>query len=418
MAEPPAAEPPAAEPPPAADPPPAAEEKAAVGLVPTASFWTRYEFREGYADIGRAHPRFREMDMFWYRARFGLSTTPVDVGNGKNVVVFFEPQASGFWGDKNEGKPNNIADGALGIHQAKVRINGEGGGWLDAGRFEMAYGEHVVIGTVGWHQTARTFDGIRGHLKMDKGWLDLFFTQNYETPADQAPFGAGDAYFMGAYAGLGEMVGEGVDLDAYVLADVAPRSAPDPDELAANVTVGSRFKKKMGNLDIRAEAGVQFWAAGGPGGFAWHGLAEVGHKLGDATRVAAQGFAASGDDPTTTENEGWRQLYPTAHKFMGWMDIIGPRTNIMGGILRGRHKVGKTALGADAHVFLRMQPSTAGGSDDALAGIEIDTFAKHPLGKNLFVKGGYSIFLPGEDVYGPDKDPVHYVEATLGYTLK
>ncbi len=381
------------------------EEK--VGLVVTGSFFTRYELREGYDKVGRAHARFRESDFMRYRARFGLATTPVDIGNGKHVTLTFEPQASGFWADKG----GTLSDGALGIHQAKMRLT-HGDCWVDAGRFEMAYGEHLVIGTVGWHETARTFDGIRRHQKLEKGWFDFFFTQVAENPLDVKPTGSGDVYFTGIYAGLGEMIGEGMDLDAYLLSHVYPKVNVDT-ELGVQLTAGSRFKKKLGSVDVRAEGGLQL-GVGSLDQLAFQLDTEVGTNI-SGTRVAGGVWFASGDDASTAKNEGWDQLYPTAHKFLGFADIIGGRSNIMGGMARVRHKLDSVALGADAHLFLR--PQTPDGVD-AFTGIEVDTFALKSIGKGLGLRGGYSIFVPNETGPHGTSDLAHYVEIQLAYALK
>jgi len=386
---------------------PAVEPEEKPSLVVTGSFFTRYELREGYDDIGRNHPRYRESDFVFYRARLGLQTTPIDIGKGKHVVLTLEPQASGFWADK----PNTLTDGALNLHQGSMRIVADDY-WIDAGRFEMSYGDHVVIGNVGWHQTGRSFDGIRSRISLEKGWVDLFATQVQEDPFDVAPFASGDKYFNGVYAGLGPMLGEDVVLDAYLLNHVLPRTSEDT-ELGLQFTLGSRYKNNFGSVDLRAEAGVQV-GTGALEQLAFQGEAEVGSKLGK-TRIAAVGWYASGDDPTTSKNEGWDQLYPTAHKFMGLADIAGNRNNIMGGMARVRHPLDDIGLGADAHVFLQPEPT---GDSDAFTGVEVDAWALKNLGKGLGLRCGYSIFAPNEDGAFGTSDLAHYVEVQLAFALK
>ncbi len=384
---------------------PAPEKK--TGLNVTGSFFTRYELREGYDDVGRFHPRYRESDFVYYRARLGLTTDPVDIGKGRAVTLKLEPQSSGFWADK----PNTLTDGNLNIHQATLRVGGDGY-WVDIGRFEMSYGEHVVIGNVGWHQTGRSFDGIRSRISLDKGWVDVFATQVLEDPFEVAPFAAGDKYFSGVYAGLGPMLGEGVAFDLYLLNHITPR-LDENGELGPQFTAGSRYKRNFGTVDVRAEGGVQV-GTGGTEQLAFQALTEVGTKLG-ATRVAAQGWYASGDDPTTAKNEGWDQLYPTAHKFMGLADIAGARTNIMGGMLRVRHPLDDINLGADAHLFMR--PQTPDGVDSFTA-VEVDAWALKKLGKGLGLRGGYSIYAPTEGSVHGTSDLAHYLEVQLAYALK
>jgi len=394
--------------------PAAAKEPEPVGLIPTASFMTRYELRENYADLGKSG-RIGEGDGTAYRARFGFRTTPIDIDPTKKVILFFEPQASGFWADAS----STLSDAAVGVHTAKLRLQRKKC-WLDVGRFEMAYGDHLVIGNVGWHETGRTFDGIRRHGEVgtEGAWFDIFFTQVGEGRPTNPP-GGGDTYFAGVYAGLGPLLGKG-DLDAYVLALISPKDHADADpdpKWAEEITVGSRIKRPMGAADVRAEAGIQVGKRPGDvTAFAFQGEAEVGYEVAAGTRLAAGGFFASGDDPETENDEAWNQLFPTAHKFLGLSDIMGGRQNVMGGMLRAKHAAGKKVVVAgDAHLFLR--PQTA-DSVDAYTGAEVDFWTLYKVGKGLGLKGGYSVFVPNESgAFGTDT-LAHYVEVQLLFTLE
>jgi hypothetical protein len=389
-------------------------EPAPVGLVPTASFMTRYELRENYADLG-ASGRIAEGDGVAYRARFGLRTTAIQVEQGREVLLHFEPQASGFWADAS----STLSDAALGVHTAKLRLQGAGY-WFDAGRFEMAYGDHLVIGNVGWHETGRTFDGLRLHRRLggEGAWLDAFVTQVGEGRPDAAnPPGAGDTYFAGVYVGLGPLVGKG-DLDVYLLGLIWPKSHSDPDpQLAEEVTVGARAVQPFGKADLRAEAGLQVGKRPGDvSAFALQGEIEVGYAVADGTRFALGGYYATGDDPNSDTDEAWNQLFPTAHKFLGFADLMGGRQNVMGGMLRAKHAAGKKVVAAaDAHLFLRPQTPE---DVDAYTGAELDLWSLYLLGKGLGLKGSYSLFVPNESgPFGSDM-LAHYVEVQLLYTLK
>jgi hypothetical protein len=284
----------------------------------------------------------------------------------------------------------------------------------------MAYGEHLVIGTVGWHETGRSFDGARLHTSIgDKGaYVDSFVTQVAEDPTLVKPFGAGDQYFGGVYAGLGPNLGADMDLDGYVLGQLFPKTGGmTPIDTGLELTIGSRFKKKIDSFDVRAEAGIQV-GAGSIDMLAYQADAEIGVSLADGkARLACGGWYASGDDPDTLDtNEAWDQLYPTAHKFLGFADIMGARSNVMGGIARARYKAHpKLALGADGHLFLR--PQTPDGVD-AYTGVELDTWGMHPIGKGLGLRGGYSLFVPNESGPFATSDVAHYFELQLKYALK
>lgn len=415
-AKPPPATEPAPPPPPATTPGPATPvvrkgtPSAPVDLKVSASFFTRYELRENYADIGATMGRFSEFDAFVYRARLGVATSPIDIGGDKTVGLRFVPQVSGFWADRG----GTLVDSPLQLHEAVMRIN-SGKVWVDVGRFEMIYGDHLVIGNVGWHETARSFDGARARFPIGNqgAWLDAFFTYVAEgrlTGLTDTVF-EGDQLFAGAYLALGPNIGKGTAVDGYLLANTYVGFEQD---LSPELTLGGRYKARSGAIDTRVEAGVQFGKRPGDVSvFAFQGEGEVGFHTGP-TRIAAGAFFASGDDPDTETDESWNQLFPTAHKFLGWMDVIGGRSNVLGGMAKLHYTASKKlGLGAHAHLFLR--PQTAA---DSYTGIEVDTYAKHKIGKGLAARFGYHIFLPNETGPLGTDTPVHYVEITLGFTLK
>ena len=51
--------------------------------------------------------------------------------------------------------------------------------------------------------------------------------------------------------------------------------------------------------------------------------------------MSVEGIYASGNDPATEKHEGWDELYPTAHKFLGLADVFTravKRTNVRSGV--------------------------------------------------------------------------------------
>ncbi len=434
---------------PPAPPAPAAEaltaEKTAWSPIYTGSFFTRYELRSGYADAGvQRAPRFLEGDAMFYRARFGVGTGPIEVGQGLSVSLQATPQASGVWG----ALPNTISDAAFDLHEGYARVAGRYVRF-DAGRFELDYGEALVLGNLDWHQTGRTFDGARARVSSspESSWIDLFVTQLEESrPAGGGVFD-GDLYFVGAYAGLGPSITKGLELDVYLLSRVWAETstiALDPTgatmgsyerERAAEATLGVRAKQKLGSFDYRFEGGLQ--AGSRPGAaptptdtppsttqaaadvLAYHADLELGVQVVSKLRLSLEGMYASGDDPSTKKREGWDELYPTAHKFLGLSDAFfqagQKRTNVASGVLHITAKpTDALALTADAHVFSRLEEVSG---EKGYAASELDLGAAYALGKGLTLRGLYAAFLPSADFYAAD-DPVHYAELELRYTLK
>ncbi|MDD9943058.1 MAG: alginate export family protein, partial [Myxococcales bacterium] len=397
----------------------------------TGMFFTRYELRDGYARLGKTTPfqRLYDTDGVAYRARLGLKTAAIDLGDGWSSYVYFEPQGSGLIDTSG-----SLADPNMGMHQGALTLVAPAYS-LQVGRFEMAYGEHLIIGSVPWHQTGRAFDGARLHIAPDKEgpWGDLFITL-IDEGADgltNRAIGAADHYFAGTYLGLGPALGD-LDLDAYLLSrfwlggtveqEMMTSTTVDP---AAEMTLGSRLKGAAGVVDYRAEAGVQFGArkpnasADPTDVFAFQVDGELGVKPVDALRLAAHGWYASGDDPTDDDgtNNAWAQLYPTAHKFMGLSDVMGARSNLAGGALIINYAPAPSVkLTLDAQAFVR--PEVAPGEvDNGYAATEVDTGLVYAIGPGLIARAMYAILLPNEDVMG-DSEPAHFLEVEVKQVIK
>lgn len=428
----------------------------------TGSFFTRYELRENYDNVGVNRARFQDGDAVFYRTRLGIGTGPIDVGKDFKVALQFTPQASGVLGSL----PNTITDASLGLHEGYLRVSRHYVRF-DAGRFELNYGDAFIIGNLDWHQTARSFDGFRARIAASpsSAWLDLFATIIHEGHQQAIPFykaGDGDQLFFGAYAGLGPAISEGLDLDVYLLgqtwtesaraASMSPPAGNYKRDGATQITIGARAKQKIKRFDYRFEGGVQAGkrsvdalVAAMPANvaatdvLAYQGDLELGvAAVPDRLRIALEGLYASGNDPSTGKNEGWDELYPTAHKWLGLTDafVLGgqKRTNVMSGVLHVTAKpMAALTFQVDGHVFARPEKvavASASGmpaQKDGYAGAEVDIGAVYQLAEKLKARALYGVFVPSSDLYptptalafarGQDPDPIHYLEIELRYDL-
>jgi hypothetical protein len=428
----------------------------------TGSYITRYEVRANYDDMGVSRLRFLEGDAVFYRLRFGIGTGLIDLGKRFKAGLQFTPQATGVFGGIG---PNTVIDAALGLHEGYARIAGKYARF-DAGRFELNYGDAFIIGNLDWNEIGRSFDGVRARFSTSptSAWVDFFATMVDEGrdptlgPKSRG-FGDGDLYFYGLYAGLGPAITGGLDLDLYALGrgwheqraiKVDPTSAMSPlyhRESAHEFTLGARAKQKVKFLDYRFEGGLQ--AGSRPGAaplptampvpteqksidvLAYNADLELGVTvLSDKLRVGVEGLYASGDDPKTADtNEGWDELYPTAHKWLGLADVLHQggikRTNVMSGVLHLTAKAtADLAFQLDGHIFSRTEKNAAG--KDGLAGSEVDIAAAYTLAKGLKVRALYAVFLPDEDFYPVSTpaapltgsvEPIHFGEVELRYDL-
>ncbi len=422
--------PPAAEAEPA-EAPEAAPEPSTLPLKVTGSFFTRYELREGYEEhASLTHPRLhREGDTFVYRARLGIETNPLDLGDGQSVLVKFAPQASGT--SATQGTPTTIGDYYdLGVYEAYTRLQSKGFA-LDVGRFMMDYGDAMIIGNLGWNETARAFQGGRARFSGESGYYtDVFVTLISEGSGATGAAFDGDQYFYGIYTGLGPLIGN-LDLDLYLLGqtwgandnvvidDTTTPPTTASQEAATFATLGARVKQQIDSFDYRVEAGVQFGTAPATGAdavdkFAYHADGGVGISPIPGLRIGVGGLVASGDsDPNDDKNEAWDQLYPTAHKFLGLSDVFGARSNAVSGNADISYKVGPSLiLKLQAHALARMEENAAG---ETYAGSELDSHIIHPIGKAGKLRAMYAIFLPNEDYWGGVSDNVHFLEVQYGY---
>lgn len=409
---------------------PVVEEPSLLPLKLGTSTWSRFEYRENYDKLGVSRARFTEGDATVFRARLTFQTNELDLGGIKGSI-YFAPQASGTWGTSGTG--GTIGEANVGIYEGYFKLAGDHLAFK-AGRFAMNYGDALVIGNLDWHQSGRAFDGLQFNAKAGKASIDAFFTQEASGwPTQAQPFLAGDAFFWGAYGTLGPAITEGLDLDVYALGkswgaanttvdDGAGGTTVTHQDAATFVTFGARVKQKVGAFDYRAEADLQVGKSQAAAGDAvkklgYQGDLEIGLTPIDALRISLNGLYASGNDTGTADkDEAYDELFPTTHKWLGLMDVIGLRTNVVSANLKVALKLGETmGLNVDGHLFMRPQDGGLGRIDNdvSLAGYEVDAGLAKKLGKHGTIRGLYGIFIPTADHYASNS-AAHYLEIEAG----
>ena len=400
-------------------------------IVPLASMFTRFEHREGYTQLGVAGTGCipGDSDCVRYRARVGVSIPNLRISDEVVAGIRFLPQVAGFWAVETPAgmsTSGNVFHPSLGLYEGYLSLTIEEELRVDVGRFAMVYGEHLVIGTLGWHPAARSFDGARLRFQPEANgyYVDAFFTMLSE--GGPAGFGDADSYFYGIYAGLGPVLGQGVQLDAYALA-LQNNDSIDPmtggrARWSVRVTVGGRFRHRVDIVDLRLETGIQVGRVGRAAPFDPRALlaaqvdGEVGiNLLDDVLRLSVQGLYASGDDASTLDlDEAYNHLFPTAHAFLGLTDVAGGRSNIASGVLHAMVRaLPQLRLMLDVHLLSRVE---TGGSDSLMGG-EGDLHVVWTPGAGFVIRAMYGLFIPNPGFWGAGVDPVHYVEVELGYEL-
>lgn len=357
-------------------------------------------------------------------------TTKADLAENYGYVVF-APQFSKVSG-LNEFTTTSPSDGtqtqssgqiydpSLNIHEAFIalRPTQEENFLVLAGRQEFNYGDHLVVGSVPWNRIGRSFDAVRARFKFsDKLNVDAFTSKLQEnnvsqtavTPVQAAGQTAAlatasqDSDFHGAYlsSNLGPFA-QAADL--YVFnKDNQTNAVGGTGLFKDTLAYGARLKSKVGDtaLDYRAEATLETVRFHGDTDrtSAHQYDVEVGYTLPfKSTRFAVEYFDAS---------KNYDQLFPTAHKFLGYADLYA-RRNIKGYVAHASTKLtDKLGFFADYHMFSRSNKNNpyyafagtavgTGAEGNRDLGNELDLIAAYDFTKTTQLSAGYSWVNPGK----------------------
>ncbi len=322
----------------------------------------RYEVKDGYGTAGvpgsvdfRAHNVDVDNDYFLEKIRFRSGYSQEwwsALAEGESSLA----QSDQRWAYANNPPvPGTVAkrgDGPeadeIELHQAIIGVGNlkQFPLELKVGRMELSYGDERLIGAFGWNNIGRTFDG--GKLRWQNDWFvaDLFATrpvipQNgvFDVPNDYD-------YFSGIYATTLKIPKHSLDIyflsrNASAQATAAVPSPQFPQPSARDIyTLGFRLKSKpleLGHWDYAVESAYQFgnFLDARPGATtptkrldqsAYMFVAQAGYTFADlwaTPRLGLEYTFSSGDsDPFDDEHGTFDNLFPTNHKFYGYMDFL------------------------------------------------------------------------------------------------
>jgi hypothetical protein len=299
---------------------------------------------------------------------------------------------------------------------------------LKLGRQELSYGDERLIGAFDWNNVGRVFDAVKLRWQPADypGWID-FLAANVVAVDDNSFDDRADWAddFFGLY-GRSEAMDKHA-LEAYALY----RDKTDAVFLGAKrqiYTLGARLETKpaMKPWDYFVEVAGQFGHVQTPGGQfgetspawadhrAFAGVIGVGYTFQHEwkPRVGLEYNYATGDeDPTDGKNETFDNLYPTNHKFYGYIDLFAWKNlhNPRATVSIAPHKTVKVQL--DGHLFwlaeerdawyrangVAIRRDATGGSG-SFVGSEVDLTVWYNPHPRVRVLAGYSRFFTGDFV--------------------
>lgn len=393
----------------------------------------RYEAKSGFAvpgvagavDFSKATPD----NSYWLmREKFHIGWKP-----NSWINLYAEARDSHTWKDKRRPEPE---EDAFDLHQAFIAV-GNGKEFpvtAKVGRQELSYGDERLIGAFDWNNIGRVFDAAKLRFENDMFWVDAF--SGRVVLADDDNFNVANDYdwFSGVYASTKTLIPK-QETQLYFLArntgaksPAATTGSPQAGGPGARdiYTLGLRVKSLPGQFhgwDYDAEL------AGQLGRFVESGKsldheAFAAHIAGGYTfenadwkpRLGLEYNFASGDsNPTDGKHGTFENLFPTNHKFYGFMDFVSWQNIHNVRISASAKPVKGLTLTADYHLFWLADMAdyfygvsgasrSAGGytrntaGRDSYAGSELDLIATYAIKPYATAQVGYGHFFRGDYV--------------------
>jgi len=275
------------------------------------------------------------------------------------------------------------------------------------GRQELQFGAQRLVSPLDWGNTRRSFDGVRVDFTGNPVRVSAWYTAPRQITAGFGSRTDDNTRFGGVYATYTQ--GTQTTLDGYLL-----HLENDPSDREI-WTVGARYAGSRGNTFWELEGAFQFGDQAGSDVRASMLTAGVGYMFKDhpwQPKVSLYYDRASGDDdPTDGRIETFNQLFPLAHAYFGFIDLVG-RQNIEAVSLRAQARPHRRLqLAAALHHFrlneaadglynaggatIRSDPTGASGRD---VGNELDLTATVSLSDRAAWQVGYARFWGGSFV--------------------
>ena len=432
----------------------------------------RWEIRNNNFDFNDSVNSLTDDNWFLQRARLGLAIKPAPW-----LKIYAQAQDSREINSDRPDFPGQLGaegDDSFDLRQGYIEIGNakEFPLTLKAGRQTLIYGDERLIGASDWNNLSRTFDAVKFRWE-EKAWSLDAFASTVVVPErgsyNQSDFFNGnetarEQIFSGLYFSTTAVGPQTTDLYVLHLHENAnPHFAQNPFGDTNFFTLGLRVKSKPGAFAHAAPEPMGKGPRDGksmppaappkPVGFDYEG--EFAFQTGNVKGLDLTAFAvhvgagytfdipwkpragleynfASGDsDPLDREVETFQNLFPTNHKFYGYMDAFSWQNIHDAAFSLKAQPCKPVTVQVDYHAFWLADTSDswyrANGvttvrpitpAADNYVGSEIDLTVTWNVRKELAIQAGYSHFFAGDYLRatGPSDDAdFGYVQATLTF---
>jgi hypothetical protein len=369
----------------------------------------RSEFTNGSFDS--------DVDAFgvsYLRTRFGIAANPTD-----KLGVYIQAQDSRITG--GNGTSGTLAnDTNFGIHQSYLTWNCQlvSGLSLLAGRFEMPKADERFFGSVGWNNVGRSFDGWVLGYDTPFTMVQLYGIKVVENMVANQDFTVWGVYFnniMDKRVDIfynNDNFGENVAEEANVRSTLGVHyDNTGAEYLDGKLGVNFNFGMQMGTNE---QGGTDMDYAGTLIDFDAAWLLDMGflNKVGFGYEIQ------SGDDSADDSMDAWQHLYPTSHKFNGYMDLVNTGPNGLNDIELNfwGDMAGFVDYKLDYHMFAAAADYAGPAGADTAIGSEVDLTLTKKF-DNFTINAGYSMFMADDHFAGDPNDGMNwmYLQFTAGF---
>ena len=297
------------------------------------------------------------------------------------------------------------------------------------GRQELLYGAQRTVSPLDWANTRRTFEGIRGLYKCGDWKIDGFYTNFVPVDAynfDEADYDRSFYGLYSTYTGLENATAEGYYLG---FDDQRTGGAVGANDFSLHTVGGRIMGKAAGKWLYEVEGAYQGGRQSGAGldhsaGFITAG---IGRKLTnwcwDPTLWMYFDYA-SGDDGSGDDFNRFNQLFPLAHKYLGFIDAVA-RSNVISPNFRLTMKPHKKVdlllwyyyFGAaqENDIIPGVAVPSGQNTTDNNFGNELDVIVKYAIGPRSNILFGYSHLWPGAKITSTNDADFFYTQWTLNF---